>query len=150
MVSGPGSWQWAPPLLFVKSCWKGQRVASVASMRRRRSESNRSKGLKGNIYSKSFIKRKASSSTISRRGVLIVDNGSKYNRKQENNNIRTVGIRRFAFKPLLSLVHSSPVRNRKFHFKPYALATSTGYAGRRPLPWLAYNVARAWRFDIFL
>ena len=25
----------------------------------------------------------------------------------------------------------------------YALATSTGYAGRRPLPWLACNVARA-------
>ena len=69
---------------------------------------------------KSFIKRKASYSTTSRRGVLIVDNGSKYNRKQENNNIRTVGIRRFAFKPLLSLVHSSPVRNRKFHFKPYS------------------------------
>ena len=27
--------------------------------------------------------------------------------------------------------------------KRYALATSTGYAGRRPLPWLACNVARA-------
>ena len=26
----------------------------------------------------------------------------------------------------------------------YALETSTGYAGRRPLPWLACNVARAW------
>ena len=25
-----------------------------------------------------------------------------------------------------------------------ALATSTGYAGRRPLPWLACNVARAY------
>ena len=25
----------------------------------------------------------------------------------------------------------------------YALATSTGYSGRRPLPWLACNVARA-------
>ena len=28
-------------------------------------------------------------------------------------------------------------------FSPHALATSTGYAGRRPLPWLACNVARA-------
>ena len=27
--------------------------------------------------------------------------------------------------------------------KPHALATSTGYAGRRPLPWPACNVARA-------
>ena len=28
----------------------------------------------------------------------------------------------------------------------YALATSTGYAGRRPLPWLACDVARALGF----
>ena len=28
-----------------------------------------------------------------------------------------------------------------------ALATSTGYAGRRPLPWLACNVARAILLD---
>ena len=28
----------------------------------------------------------------------------------------------------------------------YAVATSTGYAGRRPLPWLACNVARALHF----
>ena len=29
------------------------------------------------------------------------------------------------------------------NIKIHALATSTGYAGRRPLPWLACNVARA-------
>ena len=30
-----------------------------------------------------------------------------------------------------------------------ALATSTGYAGRRPLPWLTCNVARAFKSDQF-
>ena len=30
----------------------------------------------------------------------------------------------------------------------YALATSTGYAGRRPLPWLACNVAKKILEDI--
>ena len=63
---------------------------------------------KETFTAKSFIKRKASYSTTSRRGVLIVDNGSKYKRKQENNNISTVGIRRYDaylwFKPLLGWV----------------------------------------------
>ena len=39
---------------------------------------------------KSFIKRKASYSTTLRRGVVIVDNGFKSERKQQNNNIHTV------------------------------------------------------------
>ena len=32
---------------------------------------------------------------------------------------------------------------RGHFFLNHALATSTGYVGRRPLPWLACNVARA-------